>query len=205
MSGAPRFYYFDLGNVLLKFDHRQAARQMSALAGCEERDVWQIVFASDFQWQYERGDIDCRQFYDEFCRQTGTAPDFAELKHAAAEIFTPHEPVLELVRRLHAAGRLLGVLSNTCAAHWEYCIAGRYPVLNDCFRVYALSYELRAMKPEPIIYARAAELAGVAPHELFFVDDRPENVEGAKAAGYDAVLFTTAEQLERDLLARGAF
>jgi len=205
MPAASRFYYFDLGNVLLKFDHRLAARQMAALAGCAESEVWQIVFASDLEHRYERGAIDCRQFYDEFCRQTGSAPDFALLRHAAAEIFTPHEPVLDLVRRLHAAGRPLGILSNTCAAHWEYCIAGRYQTLNDCFSVYALSYKLQAMKPEPIIYARAAELAGVAPHELFFVDDRPENVAAALAAGYDAVLFTTADQLQRDLLARQAF
>jgi FMN phosphatase YigB (HAD superfamily) len=95
------------------------------------------------------------------------------------------------------------VLSNTCAAHWEYCLDGRYPFLNRCFEKYALSFELKAMKPDPAIYARAAELAGVAPATIFFADDRPENVVAACAATYDAVLFHTPEQLLADLRARG--
>ena len=29
----PKFIYFDLGNVLLRFDHELACRQMAAVAG----------------------------------------------------------------------------------------------------------------------------------------------------------------------------
>jgi putative hydrolase of the HAD superfamily len=196
------FLYFDLGNVLLYFDHPKAARQMADLAGLSQKEVWEVVFDSDLEVRYERGDIDCRAFYDEFCRRTGSAPDFAALKGAAAEIFEPNHAVIELVEALHARGRQLGVLSNTCAAHWEYCLDGRYPFLNRCFETYALSYELKAMKPDPAIYSRAADLAGVPPGEIFFVDDRPENVAGACAAGYDAVLYHTPELLAAELTAR---
>src|SRR5262249_29619569 len=128
--------------------------------------------------------------------------EFAALKRAAAEIFEPNHAVVEIVESLHARGRRLGVLSNTCAAHWEHCIDGRYPFLNRCFGTYALSYELKAMKPDPVIYAPAADLAGVPAREIFFVDDRPENVESACAAGYDAVLFHTPEELRAELQAR---
>ena len=72
----PRFLYFDLGNVLLFFDHRLACRQMGALAGVAEETVWQIVFESDLEMRYEAGDIDDREFYEIFCRETGTRPDF---------------------------------------------------------------------------------------------------------------------------------
>lgn len=200
---APKFVYFDLGNVLLYFDHPKAARQMAALAGLTQAEVWGIVFDSDLEMRYERGEIDCSAFYDEFCRRTNSRPDFAALKHAAADIFEPNHAVLDLVRNLHTAGHRLGVLSNTCAAHWEYCIAGRYPVLNDCFETYALSYQLKAMKPDSLIYFSAAELARVSPHEIFFVDDRPENVAGARAAGYDAVEYNSVEKLIEDLDQRG--
>lgn len=198
----PEFLYFDLGNVLLFFDHPKAARQMAALAGMTQAEVWAIVFDSDLEMRYERGEIDCQAFYDEFCRRTRSRPDFAGLKHAAADIFEPNQAVLDLVERLHGAGERLGVLSNTCAAHWEYCVDGRYPQLSRCFERYALSYQLRAMKPEPHIYLRAAELADVDPQRIFFVDDRPENVAGARAAGYDAVEYHSPEQLTRDLQAR---
>jgi HAD superfamily hydrolase (TIGR01509 family) len=196
------FLYFDLGNVLLHFDHRLAARQMAEVAGISADEAWRIVFAGGLELEYERGALDCRAFHEEFCRQSNSRPDFAQLKQAAAAIFTPNHAVIDLVGELHAAGHRLGVLSNTCAAHWEYCTDGRYGFLNECFDVYALSYELKSMKPEPEIYHRAANLADVAPTEIFFVDDRHENVLAAREAGYDAVLYESQEGLRDQLLRR---
>jgi glucose-1-phosphatase len=197
-----RFLYFDLGNVLLHFDHHQAARQMAEVAGITAERAWEIVFAGGLEVQYEGGAIDCRAFYEEFCRLSNSRPDFAQLKQAAAAIFQPNHDVIELVHELHAAGHRLGVLSNTCAAHWEYCTDGRYAFLNECFEVYALSYELKCMKPEPEIYHRAADLAGVPPAEIFFVDDREENVVGARDVGFEAVLYEKPEGLRKALVER---
>jgi HAD superfamily hydrolase (TIGR01509 family) len=59
------------------------------------------------------------------------------------------------------------------------------------------------MKPAPEIYAAAAAMAAVAPEEIFYTDDRPDNVAGAIAAGYDAVLFQDVRQLARELRRRG--
>jgi hypothetical protein len=38
---------------------------------------------------------------------------------------------------------------------------------------------------------------------VFFTDDRQENVDGALAAGLDAVLFESAEQIAAELRRRG--
>jgi HAD superfamily hydrolase (TIGR01509 family) len=59
------------------------------------------------------------------------------------------------------------------------------------------------MKPDAAIYARAEQLACVSPGDIFFVDDRPENVAGARAMGWDAVLYHTPERLLAELEARG--
>jgi putative hydrolase of the HAD superfamily len=201
----PQFFYFDLGNVLLYFDHLRAARQMAEVAGLTEAEVWATVFDSDLEIRYERGDLDCQGFYREFCERTGARPDFEQLRLAAAAIFDVNESIVPLVRSLHRAEKPLGILSNTCAAHWDYCLDGRYAFLCECFTVHALSYKLGAMKPDPAIYVRAAELAGVPPQCIFFTDDRPENVAGALAAGYDAVLFEGAEKLREALEQRGVW
>lgn len=200
---SPQFIYFDLGNVLLYFDHMRGARQMAEVAGIAPQLAYEVVFQNDLEYRYERGDIDCHGFREEFCRRTNTSPDFQQLKYAAAAIFEPNEAVQELARRLHRGGHRLGVLSNTCAAHWEYCIDGRYPLLNQCFEKYALSYELKSMKPDAAIYARSAQLAGVKPEQILFIDDRPENVQGAQAQGWDAVLYESASGLEQALVERG--
>ena len=55
------------------------------------------------------------------------------------------------------------------------------------------------IKPEPGIYRYAIEGLGVEPGEALFLDDRLENVEGARALGLHSEIFTTWEDfLERD-------
>jgi HAD superfamily hydrolase (TIGR01509 family) len=66
-----------------------------------------------------------------------------------------------------------------------------------------LSYELHAVKPERAIYEAAARLAGHEPNEIFFVDDRPENVAGAREAGFESVLYTDVPQFVADLRKHG--
>ena len=79
----------------------------------------------------------------------------------------------------------------------------KYRFLTDGFRVHALSYKIGAVKPEASIFQAAAEMAGYRPEEIFFVDDIAGHVAGARAAGFDAVQFTTAESMAADLRQRG--
>lgn len=51
-------------------------------------------------------------------------------------------------------------------------------------------------KPDPRIYAHAAELVGVPPERCLFVDDSAENVEAARAAGMQAVHFRETADLD---------
>ncbi len=199
----PRFLYFDLGNVLLKFDHHLAARQMGEVAGVAEDTVWEVVFAGDLEARYEAGEIGDREFYEAFCRQTDTRPDYEALLLAGSAIFTPNTSIFPVVAALDAAGYRLGILSNTCPGHWAYCSGGRYGLISRAFDVVALSYALGACKPSAKIFAAAAELAGVAPREIFFIDDVAKNVAGAQAAGFDAVQYTTTPALVADLRGRG--
>jgi FMN phosphatase YigB (HAD superfamily) len=199
----PRFLYFDLGNVLLLFDHQLACRQMGEVAGVPPELVWDVVFASDVELRYEAGEISDREFYEIFCGQTNSRPDRDALLLAGSRIFTPNVSIFPVIAGLVNAGRRLGVLSNTCPGHWSYCAGGQYALLEHGFSVYALSYELGACKPSPVIYERAAKLAGVAPQEIFFVDDIAGHVAGARDAGFDAVQYTTTGQLVDDLRCRG--
>ncbi len=200
---APRFIYFDLGNVLLFFDHHLAARQMAAVAGITEALAWQTVFAGDLEQRYEAGQVDDRQFYEAFCSATSTRPDYDALALAGSEIFRPNTAIVPLVGALQSAGCRLGILSNTSPAHWAYCTGGRYAVIDRAFSVHALSYEIGACKPDVHIFTAAANLAGVAPEEIFFTDDIAGHVAGARAAGFDAVQYTTPQALAGELRQRG--
>ena len=198
----PKFIYFDMGNVLLFFDHRRAARQMAEVAGMNEAEVWQIVFGDDLQRRFECGEITPREFYDEFCALSGKQPDFDALERAGSDIFWPNVSMFSVINQLRSTGNRVGVLSNTSRSHWEYCFA-QYRLLQTGFEKHALSFEIGAMKPDAAIYRAAAEMAGVEPAEILFTDDTAGHVEAARAAGFDAVLFTGTPQLVDALRQRG--
>jgi putative hydrolase of the HAD superfamily len=198
------FLYFDLGNVLLYFDHETACRQMAAVATTEAHrvlpgDVRRIVFESELENLYETGQVTSREFYEAFCEAVGTRPDFDHLLHAACDIFWPNVSIKPVIGALRHANQPLGLLSNTNEAHWQYVSRGRYGLIPSAFDVLALSYELKAMKPDPMIFFRAAELAGVPPREIFYVDDRADNLAAAREVGYHTVLYSTTSELVVEL------
>ncbi|QDU74495.1 Alpha-D-glucose-1-phosphate phosphatase YihX [Bremerella volcania] len=203
MSSPLEFFYFDLGKVLLDFDHEIACRQMADVLGTTAETIRTDVFHSGEQWKYERGEITTLQLHRWLCDRYDVEAKLEDVCHAASHIFHPIPGTIEIAAGLHAAGHQLGILSNTCDAHWEYCLGRPFPFLNDFFPIHALSFRLGTMKPDPEIYRKAAALCGVSPEKIFFVDDREENVAGAAGAGYDAVLFTGAADLSEALTARG--
>jgi putative hydrolase of the HAD superfamily len=197
----PEFLYFDLGNVLVTFDMEVMCRQVAAVAGTTAQQVKEAVFEGRLQHRYELGQITTRQFYEAFCRATGTAPDYEALLEAASDIFHLRPSLIPIVAHLHHAGYRLGILSNTCEAHWEHC-RRRFAILDGLFEVHALSYRIAAAKPDAAMFRAAAQLAGVEPAAIFFTDDVPGHVAGARAAGLDAVQFTSVPQLVEELRKR---
>jgi putative hydrolase of the HAD superfamily len=199
----PKFLYFDLGNVLLFFDHRRAARQLAELAGVDEREVFEYVFASDLNSRCDAGLVSGPEFAAEFRERFPCPADDAAIYRAASEIFHVNVPMKAIVGRLRDAGYRLGILSNTCDMHFDWFASGRYEPIPEAFDVIVLSYQLRLSKPDRAIYEHAAHQAGVAPEDVFDTDDIPANVEGARAAGFDAVLFTSAAEYAAELRKRG--
>jgi len=200
---SPQFLYFDLGNVLLTFDVRIACRQVGELTGLTPERVDEIIFGSGLQERYERGEVSSRAFYEAFCADSGTRPDYDALHLASSAMFQVNVPVIPLVAHLQAARYRLGILSNTCESHWRYVAEGRYRFIRELFEVRVLSCDERCCKPATEIFRRAAHAAQVAADEIFFVDDRPENVQGAREAGLDAVLYEGPRQLADALRRRG--
>jgi FMN phosphatase YigB (HAD superfamily) len=198
-----KFLYFDLGKVLVDFDLELMFRQMGEVARVEPAVVREVLFgAGGLQKQYEAGQVSSRQFHERFCRETGTRPDFDKLVQAGSDIFELNTEMLPIIAGLGQAGHRLGILSNTCDAHWEHC-RRRFPVLGESFAVHALSYRMGAAKPDEVAFRGAAELAGQRAEDIFFVDDLEGNVAGAVAAGFDAVQYTSTPQLLADLRQRG--
>lgn len=59
---SPRFCYFDLGRVLLDFDHEVAVQQLAELGDVSVDRVREVVFEASLQSDYERGQISTAEF-----------------------------------------------------------------------------------------------------------------------------------------------
>lgn len=208
MGNEIKFIFFDMGKVLLNFDHERMVQQVASLAGKSEGETRQLLFEQphDLENRFERGELNEEEFFQSFCDLTNCSVEKADLMLAVADIFWLNVPIVNLLAQLKAINFPIAILSNTCSAHWD--IARReYTVIRDFFEQRILSYEENSMKPDSKIYksaiALAKELVGCEATEIFFTDDRQENVDAAREAGMQAELYVSTRQLARQLAAGG--
>jgi putative hydrolase of the HAD superfamily len=95
--------------------------------------------------------------------------------------------VIPLLNQLHRDGVPLSLLTN--APH-ELAQALRRHAVFGSFAHLLFSAELEMSKPDPRIYAAAIDRLDVPAVSIVFVDDRPENVEAAAAAGMVSIHYT---------------
>ncbi len=183
------FVYFDLGNILLSFDPGISCGNVAERFGVTVQSVKDVIYTSGLQDQLEHGAISGDEFAAKVCAALGQSQESlstAELLEAVSSMFTLIDGMAELMDQVRLKQRRVGLLSNTCHAHWDWICRQNYPLFNQPLDATVLSYEVGAMKPNEKIYQIAERLAGVNPRQILFVDDRHENVEGALKQGWHA-------------------
>ncbi|WP_421741443.1 HAD family hydrolase [Cellulomonas sp.] len=190
----------DLGNVLVRWDPR------GAFAGrLPARDTEAFLVDFDFMAFNHQQDAG-RSWADARVDLAASAPEHLPaldlyLEHIADTLVGPVPGSAELVHDLRASGvRLLG-LTNWSAEtfHLAETAAPAIGLLEGVL----VSGEVGVAKPDPRIFALLTQRFGLRPERTVFADDSAANVAAGSTAGYDAVLFTTADALRADLVARG--
>lgn len=194
-----KFVFFDLGNVLVHFDHDIAVHSVAKLSGHERTLVREAIFTSGLQDRLETGLITSSEFAQNVIGKLACQLDEEPLLEAISAIFTPNEPILVVLEQLKRAGVPMAVLSNTCEPHWGWLLRQNWPVIGNWFDFYVLSYEARSMKPDSVIYEVSERRSGRSPEQLFFTDDRADNIAAAAARGWATHQFKNVEGLIADL------
>lgn len=191
---------FDLGKVLIPFDFSRGYQAMEKLCDYPAAEIRKRIASTDMVNRFETGLVEPRDFVEQLSGILNLRVGYDGFCEIWSSIFLPHALVPESVLEgLHRRYRLL-VLSNTNALHFAM-VRQCYPLLRH-FDDFILSYEVKAMKPDPAIYRAAIARAECRAEECFYTDDIAEYVEGARKEGIDAVQFVSGEQLERELAAR---
>jgi putative hydrolase of the HAD superfamily len=154
---------------------------------------------------YDRGDLSTSQYWASVARKADVevAPDVIDaLGQWDKEMWSrANTEMTDWLAALRAAGYKTALLSNMqtdMIAH----VRAKFPWLKD-FDHQIFSSEVRLIKPDPALYRRALEKLGTRASETIFIDDREENVAGARAAGMMAFRFRSLPELRRDLESAG--
>jgi len=104
--------------------------------------------------------------------------------------------VVKLINDLKEKGYKVATLSNTLKPHEKvHRKAGCYKFFSKVF----LSDRLGMKKPDAEIYRYVSRALNVRPDECVFIDDKLENVVGARKVGMKAILFKNAQQLGKEV------
>lgn len=119
-------------------------------------------------------------------------PAFGRFRHGTLPFETINQEMVELAKRLYGQVRL-GLLSNATISLREHLERLGWPA--RLFDVIGISAEIGRRKPDTAAYRWVAEQLGLPMERILFVDDKPRNVEAARAAGMRALPFTTVREL----------
>lgn len=104
-----------------------------------------------------------------------------------------NQPLLDETKLLRARG--MPIHLATVQEHERARYIWDRLELNLYFDRLHYAADLGAAKPDAAFYRMIQARTGLAPGEIFFVDDRPDNVEAARTLGWHAALWTGADRL----------
>lgn len=201
-----QFIYFDVDDTLL--DHRQAERNALADVHAAFPDAFDDVTAQRVQeayhghnaplWErYADGEIEkeeLKRLRFEQLLET-LAVDSVAAEHVGAhyiERYTHHwtfvDGARDAFRRL--ADRFpVGLLTNGFA-ETQHAKIERFPVLEERSEAVVVSEETGYLKPDPRVFAHAAEQAGTAPEAVLYVGNSlRSDVKGGLNAGWQVAWY----------------
>lgn len=187
---------WDFGGVLFQWRPPELIKrelpQRAATDAEAAHWVREIFQGYEGDWgHFDRGTVEVPDLVQRIARRTG----LTETEVQAVVDGVPHElqPIgdsVALLARLRDAGHSQVFLSNMPAPYADHLEATHDFV--GWFEDGVFSARVKAVKPEPDIFALAAERFGVPASELLFFDDNLPNIAAARAAGWLAEHFTDA-------------
>jgi putative hydrolase of the HAD superfamily len=193
---------FDYGNVISQPQPASDIAHLAAVAGCRPAEFAGAYWAD--RLAYDLAELDQLTYWQKVAARAGrpfSAAQIAELARLDIASWQHLRPqMLVLIDGLAAAGYRLALLSN---APVEVAEAIRTLPFATRFSQLAFSCFLGLAKPDPLAYQAVLTMLETSPDEVIFIDDRPENVAGARAAGMRAIHFTEPGQVRADLARLG--
>lgn len=184
---------FDIGNVLVRWDPDRVYRDLIPEAAARAAFFESVPMEAMNLAGDRDGDLEAK------VRALAKAhPDAAHLilpwwERWSDMCWADIPETADYLHRVKAGGWRVFALSNFAMDTFAIA-ATRWPVLNE-FEIAVISGNEGCVKPEARIYELIEERSGLTGADLFFVDDRPENIAAASARGWGGRVFEGPETI----------
>jgi putative hydrolase of the HAD superfamily len=181
----------DYGGVISEYQHPSAVAELAGTASRIGGEDPALVTARYWEHRlaYDRGDLDEAAYWSLVTGSPVTADDPAVARLVALDVDSwarTRPRSLAALRDLAGRGHPMALLSNTPRPHATWMLEQPWAAL---FAVHVFSHRLRVVKPDAAIFRHTLDALGCRPDQAVFVDDRAENVAGARGVGMAAVHF----------------
>jgi glucose-1-phosphatase len=190
MNSTIKFVYFDFGGVLVQFN--RFYDELSRLSGKDIEDVKMIYVKHDYPAC--RGDITPQEFFARLTDDLGVETNLEKLEEFFFDSFEPIAVAHELISVLQPK-YALGLATNIWKNEFPK-LARHLPRIQ--FDVIIKSSDIGEAKPDKAFFEYAQKQISCEPHEVLFIDDNRENINGAKAFGWQGIVFDTQNPEKSD-------
>ena len=194
-----RTLFWDVGGVLLSnaWDHQERQRAVEQFhLQKDEFEASHKQVVADF----ETGKMTLDQYLERTVFYQSRRFTREEFKRYMLSQSRAKQETLDFARAL-ATKWVMSTINNESRELNEYRI--RTFELTKIFDLFVSSCYVGLRKPDERIYRLAIDLVQKDPQETCFIDDRPENIEGAQKIGMRTILVQNFPQLKNDLQSLG--
>ncbi len=176
----------DIGGVVIDIDFERALSHWASLSHLSIDDMRERFRVDEPFKRHETGAMEAAQYFDHLRGMFALDGSDDDIAAGWNAILVDEIPAsLALFER--ARSRLpCYAFSNTSRTHYATWSKNFPRVINTFERLY-LSFELGRRKPDRSAFEAVARQIGKPPRSILFFDDLQENVEGARAAGMQAI------------------
>lgn len=188
---------FDLGNVILNFDHKLICERIAKYSKYSVGDIYHMGVSSRQFKLYDEGKIKSEELFQWILERFDIDISYDIFQSIWSEIFSLNDAMEVVLLELKKNGYNMILLSNTNELHFDY-IRKNFKVI-EIFDDHVLSYMLGYSKPHEEIFREALRRADSPGRDCVYIDDIEEFCEAARKLDINSITYRSTGQLVSEL------
>lgn len=199
---------FDMGGVILSLDRSKCVERFVEIGVQNANELLDEFHQKGLFLRIEDGSMNSEDYRKELSKIAQRELSYEEIEYAwLGFIVDVPQYKLDYMSSLREKGYKVYLLSNTNPYVMGWVRSNRLTAAGKPLDAYMdrlfLSYEMKCVKPDPIIFQTMMDSVNMQAEESVFIDDSASNIATAKAMGFHTIhLATNADfrpELERIL------